>query len=35
MATETAGNCGKGGQSVPVDVGTPHVKIKDVSIGGK
>ncbi len=30
-----AGNCGKGGQSVPVDVGAPHIRIKNVTIGGR
>ena len=30
-----AGNCGKGGQMVPVDTGAPHIRIKNVTIGGK
>ena len=29
------GSCGKGGQSAPVGMGSPHLKIKDVLIGGK
>ena len=29
------GSCGKGGQSVPVGMGSPHIRIKDVLIGGK
>jgi len=29
-----AGMCGKGGQSVPVDVGAPHIRIREVTIGG-
>ena len=31
-----AGGCGKGGQSpLPVTDGAPHVRIRDVIIGGK
>jgi len=30
-----AGMCGKGGQGVPVDVGAPHIRISDVTIGGE
>ena len=28
------GQCGKGGQGVPVDVGAPHIRIREVTIGG-
>ena len=28
------GACGKGGQSVPVSTGSPHISVKDVLIGG-
>ncbi|TKJ40863.1 metalloprotease TldD [candidate division LCP-89 bacterium B3_LCP] len=28
------GNCGKNGQSVPVGVGQPHVKISEITVGG-
>ena len=31
----SGGNCGKGGQSIPVSMGSPHIRIKDVMIGGK
>jgi len=31
----SGGNCGKGGQSAPVDFGSPHIRIKDVIIGGR
>jgi len=31
----SAGSCGKGGQSpLPVGMGSPHVRIKNVQIGG-
>lgn len=30
-----AGRCGKGGQAAPVGMGSPHVRIKDVMIGGQ
>lgn len=29
------GNCGKGGQAAKVSFGAPHIRIKDVIIGGK
>ncbi len=29
------GNCGKGGQAAPVDVGAPHIRIHNVKVGGK
>ncbi len=29
------GCCGKGGQGVPVSFGSPHIKIKDVVVGGR
>lgn len=29
------GNCGKQGQGVPVSLGGPHIKIKNVVVGGK
>ncbi len=29
------GTCGKGGQMLPVNMGSPHIRIKDVMIGGK
>ncbi|MBN2543850.1 TldD/PmbA family protein [bacterium] len=29
------GTCGKGGQSAPVGMGSPHIRIKNVIIGGK
>ncbi len=35
MWAKWAGNCGKGGQTVPVDVGAPHIRIRNVTIGGK
>jgi len=28
------GGCGKGGQAVPVTVGSPHIRIRDVVVGG-
>ncbi len=31
----SGGNCGKGGQGAPVGFGSPHIRIKDVIIGGK
>lgn len=33
---DTAGGCGKGGQSgLPVSFGAPHIRIQDVTIGGE
>ncbi len=32
---ESGGTCGKGGQGMPVNMGSPHVYIRDVMIGGK
>jgi len=33
---ERAGGCGKGGQSpLPVSFGSPHIRIRNVVIGGK
>ncbi len=32
---ELGGMCGKGGQSMPVDAGGPHVCIRDVVVGGQ
>jgi len=29
------GGCGKGGQGVPVSVGSPHIRIRDVVVGGR
>jgi TldD protein len=26
--------CGKGGQSVPAGVGQPHVRIRELTVGG-
>jgi len=31
----SGGNCGKGGQAAKVSFGAPHIRIKDVIIGGK
>jgi len=31
----SGGNCGKGGQAAPVGFGSPHIRIKDVLVGGK
>jgi TldD protein len=28
------GNCGKGGQWVPVGVGQPHLRMNNVTVGG-
>ena len=28
------GGCGKGGQAVPVTIGSPHIRIRDVVVGG-
>ena len=28
------GHCGKAGQSVPTDVGGPHVRVRNVVVGG-
>ena len=28
------GFCGKGGQSVPAGVGQPHVRIRELTVGG-
>lgn len=32
---DNAGRCGKEGQSMPVGMGSPHIRIEDVVIGGK
>ena len=32
---DNSGRCGKEGQSMPVGMGSPHVRIEDVVIGGK
>ena len=32
---ERAGRCGKDGQSMPVAMGSPHLRIENVVIGGK
>jgi TldD protein len=29
-----SGNCGKGGQWVPVGVGQPHLRMDQVTVGG-
>jgi len=29
------GSCGKGGQGVPVALGSPHIRIRDVVVGGR
>ena len=34
-AWESAGRCGKEGQAMPVGMGSPHVRIENVVIGGK
>jgi len=33
--SQAGGMCGKGGQSVPVTFGAPHVRIQNVMVGGK
>ena len=35
FAWDNAGRCGKEGQSMPVGMGSPHVRIENVVIGGK
>jgi TldD protein len=32
---ENAGRCGKSGQSMPVGMGSPHIRIENVVVGGK
>jgi len=32
---EMPGNCGKGGQSMPVNGGGPHVRVREVVVGGQ
>ncbi len=32
---EMPGNCGKNGQSMPVNGGGPYIKVKDVVVGGQ
>ena len=32
---DNAGRCGKEGQSMPVGMGSPHIRIENVVIGGK
>jgi TldD protein len=35
MMIETGGGCGKGGQApLPVTFGSPHLRIRDVVVGG-
>jgi TldD protein len=31
----SGGTCGKGGQGMPVSMGSPHIRIKNVMIGGR
>ena len=33
--TESGGNCGKGGQSVPVGQGSPYIRIRNAVVGGQ
>lgn len=35
LVIEDPGYCGKGGQSVPVGDGGPHIRISDVTVGGR
>jgi TldD protein len=35
FAWDNAGRCGKGGQSMPVGMGSPHIRIEKVVVGGK
>jgi TldD protein len=35
LTFDLGGSCGKGGQAVPVDAGGPHVRIRDVVVGGQ
>jgi TldD protein len=35
LSFELGGSCGKGGQSAPVDAGGPHLRIRDVVVGGQ
>ena len=35
FAWDNAGRCGKGGQSMPVGMGSPHIRIENVVVGGK
>jgi TldD protein len=32
---ELGGNCGKNGQTMPVDAGGPHVRVKELVVGGR
>jgi predicted Zn-dependent protease len=32
---EMPGNCGKNGQSMPVNGGGPYIKVKEVVVGGQ
>jgi TldD protein len=32
---EMPGNCGKNGQSMPVNGGGPYVKVKEIVVGGQ
>ena len=35
LTFELGGTCGKGGQAAPVDSGGPHLRIRDVVVGGQ
>jgi TldD protein len=35
LSFELGGNCGKDGQSAPVDAGGPHLRIRNVVVGGQ
>ena len=35
ISFDLGGMCGKGGQSMPVDAGGPHMRIRDVVVGGQ
>jgi TldD protein len=35
FAWDNAGRCGKDGQSMPVGMGSPHIRIENVVVGGK